>query len=132
MHRRRTFSLCVAIGTPQQIQAAITNGVDVNAADLQYGITPVMSAANNNTNPEVIALLIRAGANVNAADNEGSTPLMKAAAYNPNPAVITALLKGGADAKAKNKLGQTALDYAQYNDSLKGTDAIMKLEQATK
>ena len=42
------------------------------------------------------------------------------------------LLNAGADAKAKDKDGKTAFDYAKDNDALKGTDALKKLEEASK
>jgi hypothetical protein len=41
-------------------------------------------------------------------------------------------LKAGADAKAKDHDGKTALDYAQVNAKLKGTDALKHLEEASK
>ena len=49
--------------------------------------------------PEVADLLIRAGANVKAANREGVTPLAMASLYG-NAAMIDRLLKAGADAKA--------------------------------
>jgi ankyrin repeat protein len=99
-----------------------------------------MYAAAYNTNPDVIFTLILAGANgllpvganVKAQNKYGSTPLMWAAQYNQNPEVITALLKAGADVKAKDSVGKTALDYAQQNVKLKGTNAFKKLEEASK
>jgi ankyrin repeat protein len=155
----------VTTGTPQDVQAVITNGAYVNAQDAS-GTTPLMYAAEYNPNPDVIAVLLKAGADVNAADNYGLTPLMWAAEYNQNPEVITTLLnagadlkaqdksgftalmiaasrshnpeiittllKAGADAKAKNSKGYTAFDYAKYNRYLEGTDALKKLEEASK
>ena len=38
--------------------------------------------------------------------------------------LIAAFLEAGADAKAKDATGKTALDYAQANPKLKGTDAL--------
>jgi len=57
---------------------------------------------------------------------------MGAAAFNRNPGMVTALLKAGADAKVKDNKGKTALDYAQKNEKLKGTDALRRLEEASK
>jgi ankyrin repeat protein len=96
------------------------------------GYTALMKGAEFNLNPEVITTLLRAGADLNAQDNDGYTPLMKAASRNKNPVVIMTLLRAGADAKVKNNKGYTALDYAQVNRSLEGTDALKKLEEASK
>ena len=87
----------------------------------------MMVAAIKNT-PEVLKVLIEAGADVNAKDTDGLTPLMLAAQHNPNPKALTALLEAGADAKAKNNEGKTALDYARMNEKLKDTEALRLLE----
>jgi ankyrin repeat protein len=50
---------------------------------------------------------------------------------NANPEVILALLNAGADAKLKDKEGMTALDYANSNYGLKGTDAYRQLQEAS-
>jgi ankyrin repeat protein len=89
-----------------------------------------MFAASNNQNPEVIAMLLKAGDDINAKDKNGGTPLMYAAKNNQNPGVITTLLKAGADGKAKNSEGKTAFNHAQDNEKLKGTDAYWKLNEA--
>ena len=163
-HVQRQLSMLAKTGTPQDVQAAIGKGADVNARE--KGMTPLMLAAGFNENPEVITTLLQAGANVNAQDNDGATALMWAAQYNEspevittllqagasietrskglgqtalmwaasnttNPEVITVLLKAGADAKAKSKEEKTALDYAQDNEKLKGTDAVQQLQGAS-
>ncbi|MGA2640319.1 MAG: ankyrin repeat domain-containing protein, partial [Spirochaetia bacterium] len=59
------------------------------------------------------------------------TPLMFSV-VNPNPAVISALLKAGANANLKDRDGHTALDYARQNPKLKGTQALLDLQRATR
>jgi len=122
----------VETGTPQQIQAAIDQGEDVNAQDKLLGWTALMYAARFNKNPEVITTLLKANADVNAKDTDGWTPLMWAAWKNQDLRVITTLLKAGADGKAKSNEGKTAFDYAQDNESLQGTDALKQLKEASK
>ena len=90
-----------------------------------------MYAARFNKNPEAIATLLKAGAEVNAKDTDGWTALMWAAWKNQNLRVITTLLKAGADGKAKSNEGRTAFDYAKDNESLRGTDTLKKLEEAS-
>jgi ankyrin repeat protein len=84
------------------------------------------------TNPEVITALIKGGANINAKDKNGLSPLMYAALSNTNPEVITTLLNHRADAKIKDNSGKTAVDYARANADLVNTNALKKLEEASR
>ena len=92
--------------------------------------TPLMVAAINNSSPEVITALLKAGAEVNARDEDGKTPLILAARYNSSPEVITALLKAGANTKAKEIGGKTALDCAKENEKIYKTKAYWELNDA--
>lgn len=130
------FELCKT-GTVEQVRAAIAAGADVNAIGGRYDLTPLMYAASGNPDPEVITVLLKAGAEVNARDrlirqaggsfnpkampaqvkvsakaNYGMTPLMFAAQSNPNPEAIGVLLKAGADINAKHPDGSTMLVIA--------------------
>ena len=49
-------------------------GANVNARNSK-GMTALMLAAMNNSNPEVVKALINAGADIFAKDNEGKTAL---------------------------------------------------------
>ncbi len=104
------FLLLVQTGTPQDVKAAIAKGADLNARDAG-GFTPLITAAAHNKDPEVVTVLLEAGADAEARDSaHGGTPLLWAATFNPNPDVIAALLKAGADINAQNTLeGRTAL-----------------------
>ena len=75
--------------------------------------------------------MLENGADVNAVDMFGMTPLMQAATYNSNPKILRTLIENGADVAAKNKEGKTALDYAERNEKLKGTDAYNLLREKT-
>ena len=63
----KDFFELVTAGTPQDVQAAISKGADVNAQD-KDGKTPLISAAQTNKNPEVITTLLKAGADIEARD----------------------------------------------------------------
>ena len=129
----KDFFELVKTGTPQDVQAAISKGADVNAKDTE-GYTPLMWAGASNPNAEVITTLLKAGADVNARDSfYDRTALMYAALFSQIPGdVITTLLSAGEDAKVKDNTGKTAFDYAQVNWRLSGTDALKKLEEASK
>ena len=108
----KDFFELVRHGTPQDVQAAIDNGADVNARDTR-GWTPLINAALFNQNPEVITTLLKAGADLKAEDtHHGGTALLWAAWDNLNPEVVTTLLKAGADIEARN----TALLWAAGNN----------------
>jgi ankyrin repeat protein len=91
-------------GTPQQIEAALKDGADVNTKN-NKGETPLMFAASSG-NPDLVPLLLSAGADVNAKSDRGSTPLMWAAS-DGDPDIVALLLKAGANVNAKNVHGWT-------------------------
>ena len=103
------IELCKS-GSLRQIEDAIKNGADVNAEYDGYS-TPLKSAAGQNTDPNVITALIKAGAEVDVRDGEGTTPLMWAAS-NSSPEVITALIEANANVNAQDNEGRTPLIWA--------------------
>ena len=75
---------------------------------------------------EAADLLLRAGANVDAANREGVTPIAMASVYGSAP-IIDRLLKAGADAKQRGPNGETLLMYAARNGN---PDAVKLLVAA--
>ena len=59
------------------IEALLKKGAEVNLSDSETGDTLLMSAAKYST-PEVVQILVKAGANVNAKNKRGQTALMLA------------------------------------------------------
>ena len=80
--------------------------------------TPLHFAASYNPDPAVIAVLLRAGADLNAREWLGRTPLHEAAWLNDNPAVITALVAVGADVNTRDDSGMTPLHTATQENFL--------------
>jgi ankyrin repeat protein len=72
------------------------------------GRTPLLWAADGG-NAELVALLLAAGADVNAADEDGSTPVLHAALCGHEFAA-RALLHAGADMWARDAEGCCAAD----------------------
>ncbi len=100
-------------GTPQQVLAALKAGGKIEERNLG-GVTPLMTAAANNPDPQVISVLLKAAAAVNGVSSTSFTPLMYAAMGN-TAAVVTALIRAGADVKAQTVPGATPLWMAAGN-----------------
>lgn len=107
----------VSTGTAQDVQAAIANGADINYLQPDTGCTPLIAAAKYNQ--DVIAILLKGGADTSAHDKQyGATALMWAAVYAKTPAVINELLEAGADIKAMDGAGGTVLMWAaEFNSN---------------
>ena len=98
--------------TLEQIQACIDKGVDVNAGNGDEE-TLLHLLASSNKNPEIVKLLVDAGANIDAREELfGATPLHIAAGENNNPQMINALLDAGANVHARTKLGFASFHLA--------------------
>lgn len=78
---------------------------------------------------EIVSVLIKAGAKIDAKTQNGVTPLHEAAGYGI-PKIVAALLDAGANPTAKDKSGKTPWDYAKENPELKGTDVYWRLNEA--
>ena len=124
-------NLC-AYSSPEEIQSALNNGADVfvegrvsfeidPSHETEARMNPLMAASLLNSDPEVIKILLNAGANVNAINNNevrylpsGMTALMYAAMKNSNPEVLRVLIEAGAQVEqsTKNREDVNALYFA--------------------
>ncbi|MCX5925472.1 MAG: ankyrin repeat domain-containing protein [Candidatus Dependentiae bacterium] len=95
-------------------QALISAGADVNAVN-NYGVSPLMLAADQDQFP-AIAQLIRAGADFNAIDpNDGTTILHKVAGAEDGLAMVRGLVVHlGMDYMATDHNGCIPADYARH------------------
>jgi ankyrin repeat protein len=91
----------------QAVEQLLKSRTDVNAPEVD-GTTALHWAANQN-DAELVDRLIRAGANVNAANRYGVPPLVVAVAHGRATSVVERLLKAGADPNRALKEGETAL-----------------------
>jgi ankyrin repeat protein len=99
-------------GSLQKINDAVKNGANVNAR-LEHERTPLMLAAWESPDSEVVGALISAGADVHMRDIFGYTPLMFAANFNSNPQIIEVLVGASADVNV-NSSGMTPLMAAAF------------------
>ena len=73
----------------------------------------------NATLPDVTVLL-EAGADLNAREENGWTPLHLAAGSSETPGIIAALLEAGADLNARDRFGQPPLHTAARSSKIPG------------
>ena len=108
------FALC-AHGSAQEVSQALLQDNNPNQTDPAHGdITPLQLAGGNNPDPEVITLLLQAGAHI---DVQGKTykrtALHLAVLFNSNPVpIIKALSAGQPDFSLEDSRHNTALSYA--------------------
>jgi len=76
-------------------------------------MTPLLLAVPQ-TEYQVVEMLVKAGAKVNAKDVRGLTPLVLAVATDhADPRIVRLLLENGADPKIVSEEGETVLDWAR-------------------
>lgn len=90
------------------VKQLLAKGVDINILGTTKVGTPLTFCASG-ANKEVVELLLKSGATVNAVDNIGETALMKALDYNKDIAVAEALIRSGADVDILDKYGHDAI-----------------------
>jgi ankyrin repeat protein len=109
----------VRAGDSAAVRSLLRQKVAVNAAQPD-GMTALHWAAYEDQ-PDMVQMLLAAGANAKAASRAGITPL-ELATENGNPAIVDRLLQAGADPNAA-AAGQTALHVAAHT----GNVAVAKL-----
>ena len=95
-----------------EIKALLKEGADVHAQN-EWGMTPVMLAAQYNPNVSVLKAVLEAGADIFETEPKyRSNALHLAANKSSSPKIIDTLLAAGADLNARNYLGETPLIMA--------------------
>ena len=95
----------------------------LNTAD-ELGYTPLHYAAESGK-PDIVKVLIKVGADVDAKDKDGDTPL-HITAFNGYTAIAKALLEAGAEVNAKNNYGRTPLHVAAQLGRLETVEALLE------
>ena len=96
------------LGDLDAINQHIKAGTDLNLREPAVASTPLISAAVFGKT-EIALALIKAGADLNIQNNEGSSAL-HSAAFLCRTEIVKALLDNGADKSLKNNYGSTALE----------------------
>ncbi|HEX8997432.1 MAG TPA: ankyrin repeat domain-containing protein [Ktedonobacterales bacterium] len=116
------LGLAAFFGQPETARLLLEHGADANAVSQNAMRVAPLHSAVAAQRLDIAEDLLRAGAQVNAAQADDFTPLHQAA-QNGQVAMIELLLAHGADLHARKSDGQTALDVAQAH----GKDAAAAL-----
>ena len=108
-------------GNIEEMKSLIQKGADVNSKDKDGGYTLLILAIGYDY-ADIVTMLIKAGADVDAQDNKGNTPIIWAIRIG-RADIVTMLIDAGADLNTKYKDGNTALSLAD----LKGHTDIVKI-----
>lgn len=99
----------VGAGSVPQAKALIAKGAHVNVKQRPWGLTPLLIAPD--VSREMVSFLLKQGADVNAADREGTTVLMRAV-HSRDAEIVKEVLKYHPNLEAKGTWNNTALTYA--------------------
>ena len=101
--------------TVSDLHQALEAGADVNAAD-NWGNTPLHSLVTSGSDNKaaLVAVLVAAGANVDAVNCRNRTPLFDAL-NSEDTDCIQALLQAGANINARDEIGYTPLHWVTWS-----------------
>jgi ankyrin repeat protein len=105
-----SLSKAVLSGDINVVKNSMEKGGSVSERDAQFGTSPLHVAAVFG-HTEIVKLLLRNKADVNAKDKEGETPLL-AALVNGHSDIGELLVNKGAKVDIKDKNGWTPLHFA--------------------
>ena len=92
---------------PEMAEYLISKGANVNGKN-KHGRTPLMAAAAQARNINLVKLFIKHGADVNARNSKGGSALMAASRYG-NIEIARTLIEHGADVHIRNNEGKSML-----------------------
>ena len=121
------LALSVIHGTADIATLLFEHGAQPDVPASPDGATALHCAANAEQEvPEMVALLLQNGADVNLVRRDGTTALMLAAARG-HAETVRVLLAAGADVNARSEAGKTAVEMAADK---KRTEVVKLLEGA--
>lgn len=98
------------------IHTLLKADADPNASTRTTQVSPLIEAAKNHSDPDVISLLVGYGANIHAEATSGATATGMACAWNNNIKIIHRLISLGGDINHGNNIERTGVIFAaMYN-----------------
>jgi ankyrin repeat protein len=112
-------------GDLEGVKSAIEDGADIDYfTGLSDDKMSVLQVAVMNGHADVVALLLKRGANINIVDKWGDTPLNTALLHNKKN-VIGLLITSGADVRHAGTWGHTPLHQAAINGDAETTKLLL-------
>lgn len=124
---KKLLVAAVSATKAKEIRELLNKGADINTVN-EWGMTPLMLAAQNNPAVAILNQLLASGADISATEPKyRSNPLHLAANKSTNPKIIEALIKAGCDLNSRNYLGETPLIMAvNSNEETRVVSALIK------
>jgi len=104
------FIAALESGNVDDVTRMIEEGINVNLS--RDGVTPLMVAASKG-HIEIAGVILQAGVNVNAKNDDGWNALHKAAFDQAGTGIVDLLLQSGIDVEARTNAKKTALQLAE-------------------
>lgn len=117
------LSIAVCRGEVGVLEVLLAENIDVNQRLDSVGTTAMLLAVKLNK-PEIISVLARAGADIEAFDDAGHTPLARAAYYD-HLHCLAALLALNANVDGSSRFNVSPLMLAILNDNLNSIKALI-------
>lgn len=116
----------VGQGDEERVRAAISEGVPIDApSTFNHGATALYLAIH--LHPELVPLMVEAGADVTLTSAKGSTCLMAAAAAGAEPELVRQLAEWGTPLDAADALGFAATHVAAQFGNVAVLEALVAL-----
>ena len=109
-------------GDVRQVQTLLDAGVSPNGPQDEPHLMGPLQVAALEGNPEIVAMLLRHGADVEAAGYAGPSPLAMAV---DQPNVVRLLLHAGADVNARDRRGRSALFDAAFSGNVQSVKMLL-------
>ncbi|MDR1683990.1 MAG: ankyrin repeat domain-containing protein [Elusimicrobiota bacterium] len=117
-YNNSAYEKAVEAKDAKALRLAIGGGVNVKVMYIgQRRVSALMQAIADTDNEQIADVLIKAGVDVNAKNENNDTALLVAALISNNPKLIETLIKAGADIDAVDNTGVTPVIAAAANNT---------------